>query len=86
MAYDDTLAPPDTAVPTEVAVPPDATEAAVDPVGTAMLTFGEEMALTPRLLRWTIYISLFCLVMLFIQCVVIMPLILGKYGWGYSVN
>jgi hypothetical protein len=85
MAYDDTLAPPDTAVPPDATVPPDAAEAAVTP-GTPMLTFREEMARTPRSLRWTIYISLFCLVMLFIQCVVIMPLILGKYGWGYSVN
>lgn len=54
--------------------------------GYQMLGFKDEMAQTPPMLRWTIYISLFCLVMLAVQCVVVMPLILGKYGWGYSVN
>ncbi len=58
----------------------------IAPPATQMMSFGDEMRATPSLQRWTIYISLGCTVMLFVQCLVIMPLILVKYGWGYSVN
>ena len=49
-------------------------------------TFREEMAEMPKLQRRIVYLSLFFMFMLFIQSIVIMPVILLKYGWGYSVN
>jgi hypothetical protein len=49
-------------------------------------TFKEEMAEMPKLQRRIVYLSLFFMFMLFIQSIFIMPVILLKYGWGYSVN
>jgi len=45
--------------------------------------FAEEMQALPFVARITIYLSMACMVLLFIQCVFIMPVILLKYGWGY---
>jgi hypothetical protein len=44
------------------------------------------MAEMPKLQRRIVYVSMFCMFMLFVQSVFIMPVILIKYGWGYSVN
>ena len=49
-------------------------------------TFREEMAEMPTLQRRIVYVALFCMFMLFVQSVFIMPVILIKYGWGYSVG
>ena len=49
-------------------------------------TFKEEMAEMPKLQRRIVYVALFCMFMLFVQSVFIMPVILIKYGWGYSVG
>jgi hypothetical protein len=49
-------------------------------------TFREEMAEMPKLQRRIVYVSLFLMFMLFVQSVFIMPVILIKYGWGYSVH
>ncbi|MHB8691247.1 MAG: hypothetical protein ACYDHH_08370 [Solirubrobacteraceae bacterium] len=49
-------------------------------------TFREEMAEMPKLQRRIVYISMFCMFMLFVQSIFIMPVILIKYGWGYSVG
>jgi hypothetical protein len=46
--------------------------------------FKEEMRQMPALPRLTIYLSLACMVLLFVQCIFIMPVILIKYGWGYG--
>ena len=40
----------------------------------------------PTLQRRIVYVSLFLMFMLFVQSIFIMPVILIKYGWGYSVN
>jgi hypothetical protein len=55
-------------------------------VGYTLLSFKDEMRQMPRMQRWTIYASIACLFMLSIQCLLIMPVILWKYGWGYSVD
>jgi len=47
-------------------------------------SFKDEMAEMPALQRVTIYLSIACMALLFIQCVFIMPVILIKYGWGYG--
>ena len=49
-------------------------------------TFREEMAEMPTLQRRIVYVALFCMFMLFVQSIFIMPVILIKYGWGYSVG
>jgi hypothetical protein len=49
-------------------------------------TFREEMAEMPKLQRRIVYVSMFCMFMLFVQSVFIMPVILIKYGWGYNVG
>jgi hypothetical protein len=49
-------------------------------------TLRQELREMPALQRRIIYVSLFLMFMLFIQSIFIMPVILGKYGWGYSVN
>lgn len=49
-------------------------------------TFKEEMAEMPKLQRRIVYIAMFCMVMLFIQSIFIMPVILIKFGWGYNVG
>jgi hypothetical protein len=49
-------------------------------------TFKEEMAEMPKLQRRIVYISMFCMFMLFVQSIFIMPVILIKYGWGYNVG
>ena len=49
-------------------------------------TFREEMAEMPKLQRRIVYISMFCMFMLFVQSIFIMPVILLKYGWGYNVG
>ena len=49
-------------------------------------TLREELAEMPTLQRRIVYVSLFLMFMLFVQSVFIMPVILVKYGWGYSVN
>jgi hypothetical protein len=49
-------------------------------------TFKEEMAEMPKLQRRIVYVALFCMFMLFVQSIFIMPVILIKYGWGYSVG
>jgi hypothetical protein len=48
-------------------------------------TFKEEMAEMPKLQRRIVYLALFLTLMLFLQSIFIMPVILIKYGWGYSV-
>lgn len=48
-------------------------------------TFKEEMAQMPALQRRIVYLALFLTFMLFVQSIFIMPVILLKYGWGYSV-
>jgi hypothetical protein len=55
-----------------------------DAAGPRIQSFKEEMASMPFLPRLTIYLSLACMVLLFIQCIFIMPVILIKYGWGYA--
>lgn len=49
-------------------------------------TFKEELAEMPTLQRWVIYASLFCFTLLLLQCLLIMPVILIKYGWGYNAG
>lgn len=56
------------------------------PAGRPLLSFKDEMAQMPFLQRLTIWLSIGCLGLLSIQCLLIMPVILIKYGWGYSVN
>jgi len=53
---------------------------------TGIGTFREEMASMPVLQRRIVYVSLFLMFMLFVQSIFIMPVILIKYGWGYSVG
>ena len=55
-----------------------------DVPGPRIQSFKDEMASMPFLPRLTIYLSIACMVLLFIQCVFIMPVILIKYGWGYA--
>lgn len=55
-----------------------------DVPGPRIQNFKDEMASMPFLPRLTIYLSIACMVLLFIQCVFIMPVILIKYGWGYA--
>ncbi len=52
--------------------------------GNQLVSFKDEMREMPLLQRMTIYASMACMVMLFIQCLFIMPVILLKYGWGYD--
>jgi hypothetical protein len=49
-------------------------------------TFREEMAQMPKLQRRIVYVALFLMLMLFLQSIFIMPVILLKFGWGYSVG
>lgn len=49
-------------------------------------TFREELSEMPSLQRWVIYASLFCFTLLLLQCLLIMPVILIKYGWGYNAG
>jgi hypothetical protein len=49
-------------------------------------TLREELRDMPTLQRRIVYVSLFLMFMLFVQSIFIMPVILIKYGWGYSVN
>jgi hypothetical protein len=49
-------------------------------------TLREELREMPKLQRRIVYVSLFLMFMLFVQSIFIMPVILGKYGWGYSVH
>lgn len=49
-----------------------------------LVSFKEEMRQMPGLQRITVYLSIACMVLLFVQCVLIMPVILIKYGWGYD--
>jgi hypothetical protein len=46
--------------------------------------FREEMRELPFVARITIHLSMACMVLLFVQCVFIMPVILLKYGWGFD--
>lgn len=45
-------------------------------------SFKEELKTMPPLMRWMVYTSVFCLGLLCLQSVTIMPIILYKYGWG----
>jgi hypothetical protein len=49
-------------------------------------TLRAELRDMPTLQRRIVYVSLFLMFMLFVQSIFIMPVILIKYGWGYSVN
>ena len=49
-------------------------------------TLREELREMPSLQRKIVYVSLFLMLMLFLQSILIMPVILIKYGWGYSVG
>jgi hypothetical protein len=48
------------------------------------MSFKQELQAMPPMQRWTIYLCLACTVLLFIQCIFVMPAILGLYGWGYQ--
>jgi len=52
----------------------------------AIGTFREELREMPVIQRWVIYASSFCLVMLLLQCFLVMPIILIKYGWGFDLS
>jgi hypothetical protein len=64
---------------------PDAHDAD-EPAGLRVGTFREEMREMPTLQRWVIYVSLFCFTLLLLQCLLVMPVILVKYGWGYNAG
>jgi hypothetical protein len=49
-------------------------------------TLREELREMPSLQRKIVYVSIFLMLMLFLQSILIMPVILIKYGWGYSVG
>lgn len=49
-------------------------------------TFREELREMPKLQRGVIYASLFCFTLLLLQCLLVMPVILIKYGWGYNAG
>jgi hypothetical protein len=53
-------------------------------VGNRVLSFRDEMRQMPRMLRATIWGCLGFFVLLCFQCVLIMPVILYNYGWGYG--
>lgn len=57
-----------------------------EPTGLRIGTFREELREMPRLQRGVIYASLFCFVMLLMQCLFVMPVILIKFGWGYNAG
>jgi len=57
-----------------------------EPGGLRVGTFREELRELPRLQRGVIYASLFCFALLLLQCLLIMPVILIKYGWGYNAG
>ena len=46
----------------------------------------EEIKNMPTIQRWVVYMSGFCLTFLLLQCFLVMPIILIKYGWGYNVG
>lgn len=52
----------------------------------AVGSFKEEMKELPLLQRWIVYVSLFLMIMLMLQCLLIMPIILIKYGWGFDIG
>jgi hypothetical protein len=49
-------------------------------------TFREELREMPRLQRNVIYVSLVCFTLLLLQCLLVFPVILIKYGWGYNAG
>lgn len=49
-------------------------------------TFREELREMPKLQRGVIYCALFCFALLLLQCLLVMPVILIKYGWGYNAG
>jgi hypothetical protein len=49
-------------------------------------TLKEELADMPTLQRRIVYVAIFCMFMLFVQSIFIMPVILLKFGWGYNVG
>lgn len=57
-----------------------------EPTGLRIGTLREELREMPKLQRGVIYASLFCFTLLLLQCLLVMPVILIKYGWGYSAG
>jgi hypothetical protein len=49
-------------------------------------TLREEIREMPTIQRYIVYASGFCLTFLLLQCFLVMPIILIKYGWGYNVG
>jgi hypothetical protein len=49
-------------------------------------SFKEELAAMPPMHRAVIYIGLFFMFCLFLESIFILPTILIKWGWGYSVG
>lgn len=49
-------------------------------------SFKEELAAMPRMHRAVIYIGLFFMLCLFLESIFILPTILIKWGWGYTVG
>src|SRR5206468_3032611 len=52
----------------------------------AVGTLREELLGMPTIQRYIVYVSGICLTFLLLQCFLVMPIILIKYGWGYSVG
>ncbi|WP_205698819.1 hypothetical protein [Conexibacter sp. SYSU D00693] len=52
----------------------------------AVGTLRQEIREMPVIQRWVVYTSGFCLTFLLLQCFLVMPIILIKYGWGYNVG
>lgn len=52
--------------------------------GQRIMSFKDELRQMPGLVKFTIYMCLFCFVMLCLQCIFILPVIITKYGWGYG--
>ena len=49
-------------------------------------SFKEELAAMPRMHRAVVYIAFVFMVALFIESIFILPTILIKWGWGYTVG
>ena len=49
-------------------------------------SFKQELAAMPAMHRAVIYLGLFFMLCLFLESIFILPTILIKWGWGYTVG
>jgi hypothetical protein len=57
--------------------------------GADQLTYGsfkEELQAMPRMHRMVVYMGLVLMLCLFLESILILPTILIKWGWGYTVG